>query len=558
MSRENDKEGSLRAPCAVLAAGTRPTGSTCDHRGVVSVRVLGPVTAEVEGRPVAIGSPKQRLLLAVLAATRGVVTRDKLIDALWDDAPPPSAEPSLMGYVSRLRKALGSAAIEGHPRGYRLRVDHLDALEFEQLVDVADSAASVEDALGKWRADAFGELSAHPSLLGEARRLDELRIDARLRLASLLLDAGEAGRTTSMLEAIVAEEPLREDAWELLARALLAGNRAAEAVRAAQRCRTALGEVGLEPSPRLLAVEDDALRHRTESAEESVLPDGSEASRGPIRYAGALGRNLAYQVVGGGAADLVISSYGSVSIDSIWDEPRFAGFVTRLSRSNRVILYDTRGVGLSDPVEIGSPPSLEDQADDIVAVLDAARSVRAVLVGVGDGGPVIITAAHRHPSRVSALVLINTFARLAYAADYPTGIDPERLAAAISSSTDPASERDTSLVLRNHAPSVASDPAFRRWWERAGRRGASPATANALWRVRYGADVRLLLPSIRMPSVVLHRRNNRLIPFAHGAYLANHIATAKLIELEGSDQPPFTETPDRIVDEVNEFLAWGR
>ncbi len=293
-------------------------------------------------------------------------------------------------------------------------------------------------------------------------------------------------------------------------------------------------------------------------AEESVLPSGSEASRGPIRYASSQGRNLAYQVVGGGAADLVISSYGSVSIDSIWDEPRFAGFVTRLSRSSRVILYDTRGIGLSDPIDIGSPPSLDAQAEDIFAVLDAARSPGAVLMGVGDGGPVVIMATHRHPSRVSGLVLINTFARLTYAADYPAGIDPDRLADAISSSTDPASERDTSLVLRNHAPSVAGDPVFRGWWERAGRRGASPATANSLWRVRYGADVRPALPSISVPSLVLHRRNNRLIPFAHGAYLANHLANAQLVGLEGSDQPPFTETPDRIVDEVNQFLAGCR
>jgi hypothetical protein len=136
-------------------------------------------------------------------------------------------------------------------------------------------------------------------------------------------------------------------------------------------------------------------------------------------------------------------------------------------------------------------------------------------------------------------VLINTFARLIKADDYPVGITQERFDANLHMSTDPASDRDTSLVLRNHAPSVAGDPSFRRWWERAGRRGASPATAAALWRVRYGADDRTHLAALTAPALVLHSRGNHVIPMAHGASLAHGLPSARFVEIEGADQTPF-------------------
>ena len=190
-----------------------------------------------------------------------------------------------------------------------------------------------------------------------------------------------------------------------------------------------------------------------------------------------------------------------------------------------------------------------------MAVLADARANRAVLVGVGDGGPTTITAAQQHPETVVGLILVNTFARLTEAEDYPAGISPERLIANIDMSTDHASDRDTSLVLRNHAPSVAGDQRFREWWERAGRRGASPATAAALWRVRYGADVRGLLSTLSIPTLVIHRRKSRIVPLAHGAFLAEHIHNSRLVEIAGADQTPFTEGAHDIADLITEFAT---
>ena len=165
-------------------------------------------------------------------------------------------------------------------------------------------------------------------------------------------------------------------------------------------------------------------------------------------------------------------------------------------------------------------------------------------------GPV----AHGNPHGLIGLVLINTFARIVEAPDY-AGVPEDRFEANLQMSTDPDSGRDTSLVLRNHAPSVAADPAFRRWWERAGRRGASPATATALWRVRYGADVRNLLDTLQVPTLVLHRRHGRVVPLQHGAFLAERIPSARFIELEGADQSPFTEGANAIADSVSDFAT---
>jgi DNA-binding SARP family transcriptional activator/pimeloyl-ACP methyl ester carboxylesterase len=514
------------------------------------VRVLGPVSVERDRTPVEITSAKQRLVLAVLAASRGPVSRSRLIDALWPDDPPPSARSTLLGYVSRLRGALGAVAIRTHADGYLLQADQIDAVEFERLAAIADGP-SLEAALALWAGDAYDDLASHPMLGAEARRLRELRTQARAELAATLIDAGDLVRPVSMLEALVDESPAHERAWVLLVRALTAAGRFADAARAAYRCRRNLIALGLEPSPELVSAEAEALGQRAGTP-------GAQAPTavpvGPVRYVRSGEAHIACQVVGGGPVDLVLTSYGSVSIDSIWDSPQFAAFITGLGASCRVVLYDTRGIGLSDPIDVNAPPTLEEQSDDLQAVLAATGAERAVVVGVGEGGPVAITCAHRHPREVVGLVLINTFARLVEAAGYH-GVTQDFFEAALTMSTDPDDGRDTSLVLRNHAPSVAGNAEFRSWWQRAGRRGASPATANALWRVRYGADVRHLLRELSLPTLVVHRRNSRVVPLVYGEHLAATIPGAKFVAIDGADQPPFTEGADEFVALIRDFAV---
>ncbi len=448
---------------------------------------------------------------------------------------PPSASATLLGYISRLRATLGTQAIVGKVEGYTLNADSVDATVFISLIDAGGSKSSLERALALWRGDAFGELAGHAFLVPEVRRLTDLRAQARVDLATAYLAERETARPISVLEAVVAEEPYREDAWLQLIRALLSAGRSADAVLAAHRCRRQRAEIGLDPSPPLVEAEAKALQQRT-----GLTPSNKQSGIGPVQYARSGAVHLAYQVVGGGPVDLMCAAYGGVSIDSIWDNDQFTSYVLRLAESCRVVLYDTRGIGLSDPIAVESPPSLAQQSEDLHAIVNASGANCPVVVGVSDGGPTALRYAHDHPGGLIGLVLINTFARLVEAAGYP-GVSQEFFDATLQMSTDPDSKRDSSLVLRNHAPSVASDAAFRAWWERAGRRGASPATATALWRVRYGADVRDLLPEITTPTLVLHRRGSKVVPLRYGRYLAEHLPDARLVELDGEDQPPFTE-----------------
>jgi predicted ATPase/DNA-binding SARP family transcriptional activator len=230
---------------------------------VLELRVLGPLEVAIDGAPIRVGSPSQRMILAVLAAAHGcAVERGRLSYALWGDDPPPTAEPSLMTYVSRLRAVLGRRAIVSGPAGYVLAGVTTDAESFERSVDAgaaAGDAGQLGEALALWRGPAFGELRDHPLLLGEARRLEAVRDDTREAVAAALLGAGEVASSVRMLSLLVADQPLREGAWVLLVHALGRARRTADALRAARQCRTQLAEVGLDASPELAAAEREVL-----------------------------------------------------------------------------------------------------------------------------------------------------------------------------------------------------------------------------------------------------------------------------------------------------------
>ena len=229
-------------------------------------------------------------------------------------------------------------------------------------------------------------------------------------------------------------------------------------------------------------------------------------------YATSDGAYIAYEVLGAGPRDLLIVMDGFVPFDTMDDEPRMAHCMARLNSFARLIRFDRRGVGLSDPVSPASPPTLEQWVADAIAVLDAAGSERAVVLASAEMSPVGLLIAAMHPDRVEALILVNAYARAIVDVDYPDGITAEAVAELISSSTDsaPADEADDFIFLM--APSAAHDPHFRRWWLETGRRGASPATARALLKVELESDVRPVLSTIQAPTLVAHMRDEPLVP----------------------------------------------
>ena len=277
----------------------------------------------------------------------------------------------------------------------------------------------------------------------------------------------------------------------------------------------------------------------------SIPPETRYARNGAI--------HLAYQVLGTGPRNLLVVQSGPNShVDCNWMEPSLARFIRRLASFSRLILYDNRGVGLSDPVPGSAAPTMDEQVDDIRAILDETGCQRAVLMGNMAGcGPALVFAA-THPGRVESLILLSGYARLRAGAGYPQGLDQayiDQVFDAILATW--GSGADLDLV----APAVAADDNFRRWYAQVQRMSASPATAVAMARQWYEVDVRGVLPAIKVPTLVMARAGNVIFPVHHTRYLADHIAGAKYIELPGADLLYFVGDADKVLDAIEEFVT---
>ena len=254
------------------------------------------------------------------------------------------------------------------------------------------------------------------------------------------------------------------------------------------------------------------------AARAAVLPGGGSTTVVAVpetHYARSGDVNIAYQVVGGGPIDLVFVMGWVSHLEYYWREPSFARFLERLARVSRLILFDKRGTGLSDPVR--EMPTLEQRMDDVRAVLDAVGSRRAVLLGVSEGGPMCSLFAATYPDRTEALVMIGTYARRTRAEDYPWGPTPEAREAFCD---EILAQWGGPLGIEDRAPSMAGDPAFRQWWATYLRMGASPGAAVALTRMNADIDIRHILPTVRVPTLVLHRSGDRCLRVEEGRYVA--------------------------------------
>lgn len=281
--------------------------------------------------------------------------------------------------------------------------------------------------------------------------------------------------------------------------------------------------------------------------------------RPDIHYAKSGSVNIAYQVVGAGQRDLLaFPAVVLLPIDSVDEEPSLARFQDRLASFSRLIRFDPRGVGLSDPVVPTGPTTLEQWVQDAVAVLDAAGSGRTALFAAGDFALTAILLAATYPDRVSGLVIVNGTARYARDTDYPVGAPQRLLDYFLEANFEPEAAAPSFDFLRLTAPSRAHDESFRAWWVKAGRRGASPATARAIQLVTLRADVRAVLPHVRAPTLVIHRRDDAMVRVGHGRYLAEHLPEAKYLELEGADNLCWVGDTDLMLDEIEEFLTGVR
>ena len=269
------------------------------------------------------------------------------------------------------------------------------------------------------------------------------------------------------------------------------------------------------------------------------------------------GGYVGYQTMGDGDVDLLISSYGSISIDSFDEQPQLAHFLDELATFARLVLFDWRGVGLSDPRPPDPSPVLPHEPADALAVLDAIGAPAAMLAWLNTG-PTAITLSARHPGRLRSLILVNTLARAVRAPGFEFGIPPAVAQSFDDDFIEPGGVGDTDWVLRLHAPSMARDESFVRWWDDGGRRGASPATAHQIMRGLVASDTRDLLPQVQVPTLVLHGTDIEWYVVEHGRYLAHHIPDAKLVELPSGDMTVFTVASEQAIEEIEEFLTGAR
>ena len=271
------------------------------------------------------------------------------------------------------------------------------------------------------------------------------------------------------------------------------------------------------------------------------------------RYAKSGDLNIAYVVEGDGPLDLVWIPPWISQVEYLWAEESLSRVMDRLTTFSRVITFDRRGAGLSDP--LSGAPTLEEQMDDVIAVMDAAGSKRAAIIGTLEGGPMAALFAATHPDRVSALVLYATFARATWAPGYEWAWSAEERQVHMDAAVEHWGE---GLVAGSVAPSLMDNADFIEWAGRLERLAASPSTIKRIFDLIGEFDVRDILPSIRVPTLVLHRRDDSFINLEHSRFMADRIPDARLVELEGGDNMFSIGDSEALLGEIEEFLTGER
>ncbi|MFY9588578.1 MAG: adenylate/guanylate cyclase domain-containing protein [Actinomycetota bacterium] len=266
---------------------------------------------------------------------------------------------------------------------------------------------------------------------------------------------------------------------------------------------------------------------------------------------------IAYAVIGEGPIDCLAIQGIASHVDVGFEYTPVSNFYNRMASFSRVINFDRRGVGASDPVPLDALPTWEDWTEDVTAVLDAVGSERTAIIAGTDEGPMAMLFAATYPERVSALVLINTTARLVAAADYSVGLPQEQAEALINLVAEGWGTEELGALSN---PSLAEDPEYLRWVAKFMRAAATPRVAESQLRYFAGLDARAVLPLIRVPTLIMHTNNFMFVPIDQGRFIAEQIAGARFVELPGADWAPFMEAASAkiVLDYIEEFLTGVR
>ena len=511
----------------------------------LSIQLLGPVRVVRGVRKIELGARRERAVLALLALQSIAISRHRLASQLWPESDEAEGLSRLRRLLYRMSGALGPDIFEvgrqnvdltpmaraatdiaelraALARGLYRPSHELDTVCISAL-ERACELCSHELAEGLV-IDECEELSSWLAVQRESLR--ETRRQALAKLAVLYEEQGSYARALGCAQVLVALDPLQEASQRQLMRLFAATGQIPAALRQFEQCRATLAtELGIEPDAETLRVVEE-LRRRA-AAPSVYVRDLARPSN--IRFTRNGDVHLAYQTFGAGPTDLLFVSGFVSHLEQLWEPGGPGDFLRELADRVRLILFDRRGVGLSDRTSLASP--VETSAADALAVLDAAGSRRSFVFGFSEGGPIAIQLAVAHPERVAGLGLWGTMAKGSASQDYPWALTPKQIDRWLDGLI---AEWGTPASIRAFAPDFADDPALRKWWSRMLRLGSSPGNMRALLRTLAITDLRSELKRISVPTLVMHRRGDRAVRVGAGRHLAESIPGSRWLELPGA------------------------
>nr|WP_224031996.1 alpha/beta hydrolase [Paraburkholderia caribensis] len=508
-----------------------------------SVRTLGFPEIRRDHRLCQLPLRKGLALLVYLAEAEGSVGRDVLATMLWPEGGEEVVRARLRRLLHRLQHALGDDTLTIDRSTVRwsaaitLQVD-------SQLFEEACDHGEFEQACRHYPGDFLEGFSP-----GDCPQFDEWAYFRREALRGRVIQAlervvhdkhaaGNYAAAAAHAGRLVELDPFSEVYGRHLVRnLLLAGDRTT-----AQRHLEALTQ-------RLR----DELNAAPESETRALLDAGATL---PIedppstRYVSSGGVHLAFQTYGAGLVDVLVLPGFVSHVERVWEEPRCRAFLSALAGMGRLILLDRRGVGLSD--RVGFNPNVDATAQDIGTVLDAAGSQKVVLFGASEGGPACIRFAVDHPNRVAGLILFASLAKGTATHDYPHALQASQydmwLQQLVAGWGGPAG-------IETFAPSLSGDPQARAWWAGLLRAASSPGAIKGVLAALRDMDVRHLLGRISVPTLVLHRHDDRAVRIGAARHLVSHITQARFVELDGADHWPFAGDQQPVLDEIKQFVG---
>lgn len=526
----------------------------------VLMYLLGSPQVEYNGRTISVRFQKELALLIYLAETPRAHTRMALATLFWPELDQSAALAALRRAIYQLKADVGEGLLEVTMQSVRIHPDTTiwsDTGQFRRAAHLcaehahppnapmASCLATMRDAVSLYQDDFLAGFS-----LPDCPAFDEWQFFEReglraeyLRVVALLTtnyeQCGDFERGIEMARLWLSREPEHEPAHRALIRLYAMSGQLAAAKRQYAACKRILAEhLGAEPSP-----ETEDLYHSLE------LPSSHTSNRSHTRYARNGAVYLAYQTIGDGPVDLLHIGGFISHIEQLWEEPDLARFYTQLGSFARVIVYDKRGMGLSD--RTGARVTMDQQVDDLQAIMRAVGASRVILFAVSDGASTGIRYAVSHPEHVAGLVIYGGQAKGVRSADYPWGLTPEQYQRWAEKLVRGWGEP---VNLEYFTPTRAQDELFRQWWAQTQRLAASPGTVKRILEGIRDVDVRPLLPELDVPTLVLHRRGDRSVRVESGRYLASHIPQARYVELPGDDHWWWVGATQPLCDEIERFI----